>query len=133
MNQDDVSALCGFHGRMLRIDVTTATATWVPLKSDRLRHFLGGVGLGASLLLQENVAERDALAPAAPLLFVFSTLVGSPLTTSAKFAVVSKSPLTDRFNDSLASSRFAISGKRSRWRCDCDCGAGCPAIRIGYR
>src|SRR5262249_28560113 len=43
-------------------------------------------------------------------------LVGSPLTTSAKFAVVSKSPLTDRINDSLAGSGFAIVGKQ----CGCD-------------
>ena len=50
--------------------------------------------------------------------FVFSPLVGSPLTTSAKFAVVSKSPLTNRINDSLASSGFAIAGKQT----------GCDAI-----
>src|SRR6185295_5118774 len=48
-----------------------------------------------------------------PLIFAFSPLVGSPLTTSAKFAVVSKSPLTDRINDSLAGSGFAIAGKHS--------------------
>jgi aldehyde:ferredoxin oxidoreductase len=48
--------------------------------------------------------------------FAFSPLVGSPLTTSAKFAVVSRSPLTERFNDSLASSGFALAGKR----CGCD-------------
>jgi aldehyde:ferredoxin oxidoreductase len=58
----------------------------------------------------------DALAPDAPLVFAFSPLVGSPLTTSAKFAVVSKSPLTGRINDSLASSGFAITGKS----CGCD-------------
>jgi aldehyde:ferredoxin oxidoreductase len=53
----------------------------------------------------------DPLAPEAPLAFVFSPLVGTPLTTSAKFAVVAKSPLTDRLNDALASSHFAIAGK----------------------
>jgi aldehyde:ferredoxin oxidoreductase len=62
----------------------------------------------------------DPLAPEAPLVFAFSPLVGSPLTTSAKFAVVSKSPLTGRINDSLASSGFAIAGK----------GCGCDAIVI---
>ena len=45
--------------------------------------------------------------------FVFSPLVGSPLTTSAKFAVVCQSPLTQRLNDSLASSGFALAGKRA--------------------
>ena len=75
-----------------------------------------GAGVGAWLLLQEGQACTDPLAAAAPLVFAFSPLVGSPLTTSAKFAVVSKSPLTDRINDSLASSGFAIAGKR----CGCD-------------
>ena len=81
-----------------------------------LRQFLGGSGLGARLLLDEGAAAGDPLAPEAPLVFAFSPLVGSPLTTSAKFAVVSKSPLTERINDSLASSGFAVAGKR----CGCD-------------
>ena len=81
-----------------------------------LRQFIGGSGLGARLLLDTGEADIDPLAPGAPLVFAFSPLVGSPLTTSAKFAVVSKSPLTDRINDSLASSGFAIAGKR----CGCD-------------
>ena len=45
------------------------------------------------------------------MIFVFSPLVGTPLTTSAKFAVVAKSPLTGRLTDALASSHFAIAGK----------------------
>jgi aldehyde:ferredoxin oxidoreductase len=53
----------------------------------------------------------DPLGPEAPLAFVFSPLVGTPLTTSAKFAVVAKSPLTGLLTDALASSQFAISGK----------------------
>src|SRR6201989_214935 len=53
----------------------------------------------------------DPLDAAAPLAFVFSPLVGTPLTTSAKFAVVAKSPLTGLLTDALASSHFAISGK----------------------
>ena len=56
-------------------------------------------------------AGVDPLSPEAPLAFVFSPLVGTPLTTSAKFAVVAKSPLTGLLNDALASSHFAIAGK----------------------
>jgi aldehyde:ferredoxin oxidoreductase len=88
----------------------------VPLSDTVLRQYLGGSGLGARLLLDEGAATTDPLSPAAPLVFAFSPLVGSPLTTSAKFAVVSRSPLTERFNDSLASSGFALAGKR----CGCD-------------
>ncbi len=69
--------------------------------------------MGVELLLQTASAELDPFDSRASLFFVFSPLVGSALTTSAKFAVVSKSPLTGRINDSLAGSGFAIAGKRT--------------------
>src|SRR6476660_4257302 len=106
----------GYHVCYLRIDVSKVTSEYVPLSETVLRQYLGGSGLGVKLLLDEGAAVTDPLAPEAPLVFAFSPLVGSPLTTSAKFAVVSKSPLTGRINDSLASSGFAIAGKS----CGCD-------------
>jgi aldehyde:ferredoxin oxidoreductase len=115
--------LHGYHGGYLRIDVGSGTAERVPLPESVLRQYIGGSGLGARLLLDETLRPSsgqagfpDPLSPEAPLVFAFSPLVGSPLTTSAKFAVVSRSPLTERFNDSLASSGFALAGKR----CGCD-------------
>src|SRR5436190_6630005 len=113
----------GYHGCYLRIDLSVGRAERVSLSDTVLRQYLGGSGLGAALLLEEGAAAADPLSPEAPLVFAFSPLVGSPLTTSAKFAVVSRSPLTDRINDSLASSGFAISGKR----------CGCDAIVIAGR
>src|SRR5262245_15007352 len=89
----------GYHGRYRRIDIGSGEAVDVPLEEDVLRRYIGGAGLGAYLLLSEGAAAIDPLSAAAPLAFVFSPLVGSPLTTSAKFAVVSRSPLTMRFND----------------------------------
>ena len=76
-----------------------------------LRAYLGGAGLGAWLMHRAGAARRRPAGPEAPLAFVFSPLVGTPLTTSAKFAVVAKSPLTGLLNDALASSHFAIAGK----------------------
>lgn len=113
---EDAVVPSGYHGCYLRIDASTGTADRVPLREAVLRQFIGGCGLGTWLLLEEAGFSADPLAADAPLTFVFSPLVGSPLTTSAKFAVVSRSPLTDRINDSLASSGFAIAGKR----CGCD-------------
>ena len=103
----------GYHGAYLRIQLSSKSAQRVVLQENALRSFVGGSGLGTYLLLREQVATADPLAEQAALVFVFSPLVGSPLTTSAKFAVVCKSPLTDRLNDSLASSGFAIAGKRT--------------------
>jgi aldehyde:ferredoxin oxidoreductase len=95
------------------VDVEDQQVTCAPLPLDDavLRGYLGGVGLGTWLLHRLAPPGVDPLAPAAPLAFVFSPLVGTPLTTSAKFAVVAKSPLTGLLCDALASSRFAIAGK----------------------
>src|SRR5678809_794280 len=106
----------GYHGCYLRIDVTAGSAERVPIPDAVLRQYIGGSGLGARLLLDQHAAVTDPLSPDSPLVFAFSPLVGSPLTTSAKFAVVSRSPLTERFNDSLAGSGFALAGKH----CGCD-------------
>jgi aldehyde:ferredoxin oxidoreductase len=101
----------GYHGRAWLIDVSAHSCEALPLDENLLRQSLGGSGLGTRLLLDLKAADHAPLAPPSPLVFAFSPLVGSPLTTSAKFAVVHKSPLTDRINDSLASSAFAIRGK----------------------
>jgi aldehyde:ferredoxin oxidoreductase len=101
----------GYFGRALVVDLDAARSSLLALDAATLRATLGGVGLGTHLLTELAPAGVDPLAPEAPLAFVFSPLVGTPLTTSAKFAVVAKSPLTDRLNDALASSHFAIAGK----------------------
>src|ERR671936_1144804 len=101
----------GYFGRALVVDLADASAERLPLPEDVLRAYIGGAGLGAWLMHTLAPPGVDPLGPDAPLAFCFSPLVGTPLTTSAKFAVVAKSPLTGLLNDALASSHFAIAGK----------------------
>jgi aldehyde:ferredoxin oxidoreductase len=101
----------GYQGRALVIEAGTGAAEELELPDTVLRACVGGAGLGAWLLDRLAPPGVDPLAPEAPLIVVFSPLVGTPLTTSAKFAVVAKSPLTGLLNDALASSHFAIAGK----------------------
>jgi aldehyde:ferredoxin oxidoreductase len=101
----------GLFGRALVVDLADATGEALPLPDDVLRAYVGGAGLGAWLMHELAPVGVDPLGPEAPLAFCFSPLVGTPLTTSAKFAVVAKSPLTGLLNDALASSHFAIAGK----------------------
>jgi aldehyde:ferredoxin oxidoreductase len=101
----------GYFGRALIVDLASGTSRVAPLDESVLRSFIGGAGLGTWLMHRYCPTGVEPLAPEAPLMFVFSPLVGTPLTTSAKFAVVAKSPLTGRLTDALASSHFAIAGK----------------------
>src|SRR5215469_6404765 len=101
----------GYFGQALIADVSDRTSAILPLPEEVLRAYIGGAGLGTWLLHRIGPPGTDPLGAEAPLAFVFSPLVGTPLTTSAKFAVVAKSPLTGMLNDALASSQFAIAGK----------------------
>jgi aldehyde:ferredoxin oxidoreductase len=102
----------GFSGRLLHIDLSTGRGVYRELEETRLRKCLGGVGLGTSLLHEYAPAGVDPYSPANPLIFTSAPLVGTALTTTAKFAVVTKSPLTGFIADSLSSSHFALELKR---------------------
>ena len=71
----------GTHGRYLRVDLSTGRGEVIPLPEHVLRGFLGGVGLGAWLVAEDSRPNADPLGPESALAFVFSPLVGSPLTT----------------------------------------------------
>src|SRR6185369_14948059 len=102
----------GFHGRLLHIDLTNEPSSWQDLDESRLRGYLGGIGLGTSLLYEYAPAGIDPFAAANPLIFTSAPLAGTGLTTTAKYAVVTKSPLTGFIADSLSSSHFALELKR---------------------
>ena len=113
----------GYHGKAMLVDLTSRSVSWEELSEDVLRRFIGGIGLGAYLLYKHCPPNVDPLAPANPLVFVTSPLVGSRLTTSSKFAVLAKSPLTGFIGDSLSSSFLATELKKT----------GCDALVITGR
>ena len=110
----------GYHGRALVIDLTTQEVRFDALDEAILRRFIGGIGLGTYLLYKYSPPHTEPLGPDNPLIFVCSPLVGSRLTTSSKFAVVTKSPLTGFIGDSLSSSFLAVELKKT----------GCDALII---
>ena len=113
----------GYHGRALVVDLTSRRSRWDALDEEVLRSFIGGIGLGSYLLYSHCPPGADPLGPANPLIFACSPLVGSRLTTSSKFAVVTKSPLTGFIGDSLSSSFLATEIKRM----------GCDALIVTGR
>ena len=110
----------GYHGRVLVVDLATRTSRWDPLDEDVLRSFVGGIGLGTYLLYRYCPQGVEPLDAANPLIFVGSPLIGSRLTTSSKFAVLTKSPLTGFIGDSLSSSFVATELKKN----------GCDALVV---
>lgn len=102
----------GFCGRLLHVDLGSGRSVYHALSEARLRQYLGGIGLGTALLHEFAPAAVDPFSPENPLILTSAPLVGTSLTTTAKFAVVTKSPLTGFIADSLSSSHFALELKR---------------------
>jgi aldehyde:ferredoxin oxidoreductase len=103
----------GWFGQYRIVDVGDGSSELRPLGRELLRDHIGGVGLGTALLARCSPARVDPLAPEAAIVLAFGPLVGTPITTSAKVAVLAKSPLTDRLTDALTSSDLALAGKRA--------------------
>lgn len=97
----------GYHGIAMIVDLDTGASSLETIPETILRQYLGGTGLGAYLLNKYCPINTDPLGPENPLIFVTSPLVGTKITTSSKFAIVTKSPLTGFIGDSLASSYLA--------------------------
>ncbi len=107
------AGLSGYHGQLLVINLSKGESRTESLPPDILRSFIGGVGLATYLLYRFAPPGVDPLAADNPLIFVNSPLVDTSITTSSKYTIVTKSPLTGLVGDSLSSSHLAVELKRT--------------------
>lgn len=108
----------GWNGALLHVDLSAGELRRESISPDLLRHYLGGRGLGVRLLRETH--RLDPFHPEMPVIFAAGPLCGTPAPTSARLAVVSRSPLTGTVYDCSAGGRFA-------WRLKA---AGIDAVRI---
>lgn len=106
---------------MLEVDLTSGSIHRRTIPADLLVDRIGGRGLGVALMRQ--YITLDPFDPGIPLMFAVGPLCGTPAPTSARLAVISRSPLTGTIFDCSAGGRFA-------WRMK---GCGVDLIRITGR
>ncbi len=102
-----------YHGKILVIDLTARETKIEEISPSLLRGYLGGVGLATRLLYHYMPPGTKAFSPYNPLVFATSALSGTIIPTTGKHAVAAKSPLTGLVGDSLASSYWSTSLKRT--------------------
>ncbi|WP_435194175.1 aldehyde ferredoxin oxidoreductase family protein [Natronomonas sp. EA1] len=93
--------------RLLRADLSARTVESEPVPEAWRRRYLGGKGLGARYLYEELSPGTDPLAPANVLAFMLGPVSGL-LPGEARYAAVTKSPLTGTFLDSYAGGEFPL-------------------------
>ncbi len=103
----------GYHGKILIIDLSSQQIIQKDISINILKNFIGGNGLGTYLLYKYCPKGVDPFNERNPIIFVSSPLASTKITTSSKFAVLTKSPLTGFIGDSLSSSHLAIQLKKT--------------------
>lgn len=80
----------GYMGQLLKVDLTKGAHENSPLPDEAiLRRYVGGIGLGMYLLLNEAPAGVKATDPEAPLLMMTGPLTGTSAPSSSNLAIVS--------------------------------------------
>lgn len=103
----------GFWHKNLRIDLTRGITSIEEVPEELLKKFIGGAGIAALLLRHEVPAECGAFDPDNLLIFSTGPFQASKISGSAKFSIVTRSPLTGLFADSAAGAAWGIRFKKT--------------------
>jgi aldehyde:ferredoxin oxidoreductase len=103
-----------YAGKILHVDLTTGKTTTEPLKEDLAKKYIGGIGLGMRLFLDNSKAGVDPFDPKNPIIFATGPLSGTMAPSAGNsYAVASKSPLTEGIAESKAHGFFGAELKRA--------------------
>jgi aldehyde:ferredoxin oxidoreductase len=106
--------LLSYAGQILHVNLSTGKVKTEPLKEEMAKQYIGGIGLGIRLLMDNSKAGNDPFSPQNPLIFVTGPLSGTMGPTAGNgYAVVSKSPATGGVAESKAHGFFGPELKRA--------------------
>jgi aldehyde:ferredoxin oxidoreductase len=97
---------CGYTGRMLRVDLTSRKCRVEELDNEKLKKWVGGVGLGAKVLYDEVPSGVEWSDPENRLIWTTGPLAGSGVFGAGTFNVVTKGPMTNLVGSSQANGFF---------------------------
>lgn len=90
----------GYMGQLLFVDLSNRKTWSNDSHMEHVNDFIGGSGLGTKLLYESVSQEVDPLDPENLLIFLTGPLTGTAAITSARHAVVARSPLTGLIGES---------------------------------
>ncbi|MGD8903054.1 MAG: aldehyde ferredoxin oxidoreductase family protein, partial [Anaerolineae bacterium] len=103
----------GWHGRILRVNLTTGVISEEAFSQEESLKFFGGRGLAIKVLLEGMDPTADPLSPENLLVMATGPLTSTPAPTGNRYMVVTKSPLTGALSNSNSGGVFPTMMKRS--------------------
>ncbi len=96
----------GWQGNVLRVNLTRGTTNVEPLNMPWAQNYLGERGLATKYLWESMDPGADAMGPQNVLIFATGPLTGTMASTSGRYAVVTKGPLTGAIACSNSGGKF---------------------------
>ncbi len=103
-----------YAGKILHVNLATRESKTEPLSEDMAKQYIGGIGLGIRLLMDNSKPGTDAFDPDNPLIYCAGPLSGTMGPTAGNgYSVVSKSPATGGVGEGKAHGFFGPDLKRA--------------------
>ena len=104
----------GYAGRILHVDLNTGKTRVETLNEDYAKKYIGGIGLGMRLWLDNSKAGVEPFSPENPLVLALGPISGTMFPTAGNgHAFVSKSPETFAIGEAVAHGTFGAEMKRA--------------------
>lgn len=100
-----------WQNQILRVNLTEGKTSVEPLNTQWAQDYLGERGLATKYLMEGMDPQADAMSPENMLIFATGPLTGTMASTSGRFAVVTKGPLTNAIACSNSGGKFGASLK----------------------
>jgi len=106
--------LHGYAGRILHVNLNTGKTRVEKLNEDTAKKYIGGIGLGMKLWLDNSKAGVEPFSPENPLVLALGPTSGTIFPTAANgHAFVAKSPETFAIGEAVAHGTFGAEMKRA--------------------
>ncbi len=102
-----------WHGKILKINLSTLTTKTEFVEKEFAAKFLGGRGWAIKYLMDEMDPTVAPLSPENMMIFATGPLTGTVAPTGNRYMVVTKSPLTGALTDSNSGGFFPTEMKRT--------------------
>ena len=104
----------GYAGRILYVDLSTGKTRVSPLNMDYAKKYIGGIGLGMRLWLDNSKQGVKPLSPDNPLILTLGPISGTIFPTGGNgHAFTAKSPATHAIGEAVAHGTFGAELKRA--------------------
>jgi aldehyde:ferredoxin oxidoreductase len=111
---EEMQNLFGYAGKILTVNLDTGKTQTQPLNMDVARKYIGGIGLGMHLWLENTKKDIDPLSPENALVLALGPISGTMFPTAGNgHAFISKSPETNLLGEAVSHGTFGAELKRA--------------------